>query len=110
MISSDLLRDKIDYKNKKIHPLLCTLDHNSAECQLSIKIIEVFNDCYSNKSSKEKLNYMVKLLEHTYKDYKLVRGLYSILEKKCTFKSVFEDDRKTDVHKNFDFSPKKDMV
>ncbi len=110
MISSDLLRYKIDYKNKKIHPLLCPLDNNSAECQLSIKIIEIFNECYNNKSSKEKLNYMTKLLEHTYKDYKLVRGLYSILEKKCIFKSVFEDDRKTDVHNNFNFSSKKDTV
>ena len=110
MISSDLLRYKIDYKNKKIHPLLCPLDNNSAECQLSIKIIEIFNECYNNKSSKEKLNYMAKLLEDTYKDYKLVRGLYSILEKKCTFKSVFEGDRKADVHNNFNFSPKKDMV
>lgn len=110
MISSDLLRYKIDYKNKKIHPLLCPLDSNSAECQLSIKIIEIFNECYNTKSSKEKLNYMTKLLEHTYKDYKLVRGLYSILEKKCIFKSVFEDDRKTDFHNNFNFSSKKDTV
>ena len=110
MIQSDLLRYKIDYRNKEIYPLLCTLDGNSAEYKISKRIIEIFKECYKNKSNKEKLNYMTKLLEYTHKDYKLVRGLYSILEKNCTFKSVFEDDRKTETHDNFSFSSKKDIV
>jgi len=107
MITSELLRYKIDYKNKKIYPLLCSLDNNSAEYKIAKKIIEIFTECYNNKSSKEKLDYMIKLLEHPYNDYKLVRGLYSILERKCTFKSVFEDDRKTGNHNNFNFPSEK---
>ncbi len=34
MITSELLRYKIDYKNKKIYPLLCSLENNSIEYQL----------------------------------------------------------------------------
>ena len=90
MISSDLLRYKIDYKNNKILPILCSLNNNSTEYQTALKVIEIFDECYKNKNNKEKLGYMVRLLEHSQKDYKLVRGMYSILEKKCTFGSVFE--------------------
>jgi uncharacterized protein len=93
MISSDLLRYKIDYKNKKIYPILCTIDNNSSEYQLAKKIIEIFDECYANKYNKNKLNYMIKLLEYSQKDYKLIRGLYSILEKKCIFKPVFENEK-----------------
>lgn len=93
MIPSDLLRYKIDYKNNKIYPLLCSLDSNSSEYKVAKKIIEIFDECNINKDNKDKLNYTIKLLEYTYKEYKLVRGLYSILEKKCTFKSVFENDK-----------------
>lgn len=93
MIPSDLLRYKIDYKNNKIYPLLCSFDSNSSEYKVAKKIIEIFDECYINKDNKDKLNYTIKLLEYTYKEYKLVRGLYSILEKKCTFKSVFENDK-----------------
>lgn len=81
MISSDLLRYKIDYKNNKIYPILCTIDNNSSEYQLAKKIIGIFDECYANKYNKDKLYYMIKLLEYSQKDYKLIRGLYSILEK-----------------------------
>jgi len=90
MIPSDLLRYKIDYKNNKILPVLCSLNKNSIEYQTALKVIEIFDECYKNKNNKEKLGYMVRLLEHSQKDYKLVRGMYSILEKKCTFNSIFE--------------------
>jgi uncharacterized protein len=93
MISSDLLRYKIDYKNNKIYPILCTIDNNSSEYQLAKKIIGIFDECYANKYNKDKLNYMIKLLEYSQKDYKLIRGLYSILEKKCIFKPVFENEK-----------------
>ncbi len=107
MIPSDLLRYKIEYKNNKIYPLLCSLDSNSSEYQVTKKIIEIFDECYINKDTKDKLNYTIKLLEYTHKDYKLVRGLYSILEKKCTFKSVFENDNNTEHH---NFIPLNGMV
>ena len=93
MISSDLLRYRIDYKNNKIYPLLCSIDNNSSEYQLANRIIEIFDECYLNRYSKDILNYKIKLLEHSEKDYKLIRGLYSILEKKCVFKPLFENEK-----------------
>lgn len=104
MIPSDLLRYKIDYKNNKIHPILCSLSNNSTEYQIALRVIEVFDECYKNKNNKEKLGYMVRLLEHSQKDYKLVRGIYSILEKKCAFESTFESGKNANSQ-SFD-SPK----
>jgi predicted nuclease of restriction endonuclease-like RecB superfamily len=46
MIPSDLLRYRIDYKINKIYPLLCSIDNNSSEYQLSKIIIEIFDECY----------------------------------------------------------------
>jgi uncharacterized protein len=93
MIPSDLLRYRTDYKINKIYPLLCSIDNNSSEYQLAKRIIEIFDECYSNKNSKDILNYKIKLLEYSEKDYKLIRGLYSILEKKCVFKPIFENEK-----------------
>ena len=93
MIPSDLLRYRIDYKINKIYPLLCSIDNNSSEYQLAKRIIEIFDECYLNKNSKDILNYKIKLLEYSEKDYKLIRGLYSILEKKCVFKPLFENEK-----------------
>jgi predicted nuclease of restriction endonuclease-like RecB superfamily len=93
MIPSDLLRYRIDYKINKIYPLLCSIDNNSSEYQLAKRIIEIFDECYSNKNSKDILRYKIKLLEYSEKDYKLIRGLYSILEKKCGFKPIFENEK-----------------
>jgi predicted nuclease of restriction endonuclease-like RecB superfamily len=104
MIPSDLLRYKIDYKNNKIHPILCSLNNNSTEYQTALKVIEIFDVCYKNKNNKEKLGYMVRLLEHSQKDYKLVRGICSVLEKKCAFDSIFESEKNSN-YQSFD-SPK----
>ena len=90
MIPSDLLRYKIDYKNNKINPILCNIDSYSPEYQIAKKILEIFDECYVNRYNKAKLNYMIKALEYSQKDYKLIRGLYSIIEKRCSFKSTYE--------------------
>ena len=90
MIPSDLLRYKIDYKNNKIDPILCNIDSYSPEYQIAKKILEIFDECYVNRYNKAKLNYMIKALEYSQKDYKLIRGLYSIIEKRCSFKSTYE--------------------
>ena len=90
MLPSDLLRYKIDYKNNKINPILCNIDSYSPEYQIAKKILEIFDECYVNRYNKAKLNYMIKALEYSQKDYKLIRGLYSILEKRCSFKSTYE--------------------
>ena len=90
MLPSDLLRYKIDYKNNKINPILCNIDSYSPEYQIAKKILEIFDECYVNRYNKSKLNYMIKALEYSHKDYKLIRGLYSIIEKRCSFKSTYE--------------------
>ncbi|MGN6709325.1 MAG: DUF790 family protein [Candidatus Nitrosocosmicus sp.] len=89
MLSSELLRYKIDYKNNIIYPLLCNIDDDALEYQISNRIIEIFNECYLKNYNKDKLNNMIKLLESSYKDYKLVRGLAHLVEKKCIFKSLY---------------------
>ncbi|MGN6351327.1 MAG: DUF790 family protein [Candidatus Nitrosocosmicus sp.] len=89
MLSSELLRYKIDYKNNIIYPLLCNIDDDAIEYQISNRIIEIFNECYLKNYNKDKLNNMIKLLESSYKDYKLVRGLAHLVEKKCIFKSLY---------------------
>ncbi|MGN6822449.1 MAG: DUF790 family protein [Candidatus Nitrosocosmicus sp.] len=89
MLSSELLRYKIDYKNNIIYPLLCNIDDDAIEYHISNRIIEIFNECYLKKYNKDKLNNMIKLLESSYKDYKLVRGLAHLVEKKCIFKSLY---------------------
>jgi len=90
MLPSDLLRYKIDYKNNKINPILCNIDSYSPEYQIAKKILEIFDECYVNRYNKSKLNYMIKALEYSQKDYKLIRGLYSIIEKRCSFKPTYE--------------------
>ncbi len=114
MITSDLLRFKIDYKNNRIYPLLCPLENNTKEFEVATQIIATFDHCYKNRSNKEKLNSLIKEIEHAYKDFKLIRGLYSILERRCEFKSKFqsdEDHNDLDIHlgdkyeeKNKDFT------
>jgi uncharacterized protein len=89
MLPSELLRYKIDHKNNIIYPLLCNIDDDAIEYQISNRIIEIFNECYLKKYNKDKLNNMIKLLESSYKDYKLVRGLAHLVEKKCIFKSLY---------------------
>ena len=91
MIPADLLRYKIDYKNNKINPMFCNIDSYSPEYQIAKKILEIFDECYIHRYNKSKLNYMIKALEFSEKDYKLIRGFYSIIEKRCSFKSIFEN-------------------
>ncbi len=102
MISSDLLRCKLDYKNYKIFPILCSLEENSKDVEIAKQVIQVFEYSYQHNLIKEKLSQSLKGLEQTYKDYKLIRGLAAILEKRCTFglisqihsKYPHEDDSK----------------
>jgi uncharacterized protein len=88
MIPSDLLRCKMDNKNYKIYPILCSLEQNSKDVEIAKQVIQVFEYSYQHSVIKEKLSQSLKGLEQTYKDYKLIRGLAAVLEKRCTFKSI----------------------
>lgn len=85
MISNDLLRYKLDNKNYKIYPVLCSIEQNSRDLELASQMIQVFDYCFHHKLAKEKLDQSLRDLETTYKDYKLVRGLATILERRCIF-------------------------
>jgi uncharacterized protein len=88
MIASDLLRYKLDNKNHKIYPLLCSLEQNSKDIEIAKQVIQVFEHSYQHRLIKEKLDQSLKDLEQTDKDYKLIRGLAAVLEKRCTFGSI----------------------
>ena len=90
MIPSDLLRYKIDYKNNKIHPLLCSLFEDSKDLEIASQIIQAFEYCFNNRLIKEKLDQLLKDIEFGYKDFKLVRGLSTILERGCIFRPVVQ--------------------
>jgi uncharacterized protein len=99
MISSDLLRYKLDNKSHKIYPILCSLEQNSKDIEIAKQVIQVFEYTYQHSIIKEKLNQSLKGLEQTYKDYKLIRGLAAVIEKRCTFKSISQVHSK-DFHLN----------
>ena len=90
MIASDLLRYKLDYKNHKIYPILCSLEQNSKDIEIAKQVIQVFEHTYQHRHVKEKLGQSLKGLEQTDKDYKLIRGLAAILEKRSTFGSILQ--------------------
>ena len=90
MIASDLLRYKLDNKNHKIYPILCSLEQNSKDIEIAKQVIQVFEHSYQHRLIKEKLGQSLKALEQTDKDYKLIRGLAAILEKRSTFGSILQ--------------------
>ncbi|HXT84583.1 MAG TPA: DUF790 family protein [Verrucomicrobiae bacterium] len=91
MITSDLLRYKIDYANNRIHPILCSVKENGMEYKLAKNIIKIMDEGFKNHYNKKEINEKIKILETTQNEYKLTRGIYSIIEKQCTFKSILDD-------------------
>ncbi|HEU5120289.1 MAG TPA: DUF790 family protein [Candidatus Nitrosocosmicus sp.] len=88
MLPVDLLRYKLDNKNYKIYPVLCSIGGNSKDIELASQMIQTFDYCYNHNIIKEKLDEFLRDLEITYNDYKLVRGLATILERRCVFKPL----------------------
>ncbi|VFJ14262.1 DUF790 family protein [Candidatus Nitrosocosmicus franklandus] len=88
MLPVDLLRYKIDNKNHRIGPVLCSFEQNSKDIELASHIIQTFDYCHKQKLTKEKLDENLRDMEVTYKDYKLVRGLAAVLERRCIFKPL----------------------
>ena len=55
MISSDLLRCKLDNKNYKIYPILCSLEQNSKDVEIAKQVIQVFEYSYQHRRYKRKV-------------------------------------------------------
>ncbi len=83
MLPSELLRTKIH--RGKITPLFCTADFgNGSDYELVNKLIVFFTSAQKIKQCKGDLLKKIHLLESEY-DYKLVRGLLTLLERRCIF-------------------------
>ena len=83
MFSSDLLRIRIN--RGKVTPLFCTSDFgNGTDYELANKMIVFFANAQKNKQHKGDLLQKVNRLESEH-DYKLVRGLLGLLERRSIF-------------------------
>src|ERR687897_665002 len=84
MLTLQLLR--VRTRNGAIFPLFCTKEE---EIELAKKIIQEFEQTWKNKEKKAVLEDRISAIEEsdTGSDYKLVRGFYALLERRCTFKS-----------------------
>jgi uncharacterized protein len=90
MLPAQLLRAKIKNKGKNIEPLFCnnttgTDSANGDEIHLAAKLIEEFNESWKNNERNGILSERVNLLEEHYRDFKLVRALYTLLQRRCIF-------------------------
>lgn len=97
MLSIDLLRVRIN--NGKIAPSFCPTtrssgnDNNEEEeaeryCQLANQLIKYFENAQKMSESKGHLREKCQLLESEYNDYKLVRGFFTLLERRCVLKNM----------------------
>ena len=83
MLPSELLRTKIS--RGKIMPLFSTANFgNGSDYELANKLIVFFTNAQKAKQCKGDLLQKIGLLESEY-DYKLVRGLFTLLERRCIF-------------------------
>lgn len=84
MLPLELLRTKITNKGKKIIPLFClpTTDNIS----LAQKLITEFHFANNKKETKGDLQKKLSIYENSYDDFKLIRGLVALLERRCIFK------------------------
>ena len=86
MLPHDLLRTQIS--QGKITPLFCSPQNKkSNERHLATKLVDIFEDLLTTKKPKRILFDHVRQLESQY-DYKLVRGLSLLLERRSIFESV----------------------
>lgn len=84
MLSSELLRTRIFRNGQCIVPEFVDPQERDA-LVLSSKLIKLLEVCSSNQVSKIEIFSRVFQIESQYKDYKLVRGLLQILERRCTY-------------------------
>jgi len=89
MLPLQLLRVKITKKGKNIAPVFCTsVDEKFAEqLQLASKMIEEFEESSKKKERKGLLTEKILPMESRYDGYKLVRGFYTLLERRSVFRS-----------------------
>jgi len=84
MLTLPLLR--VSTRKGAIFPRFCT---NDEEIELASKLIQEFEHVWKSNEKKAILEDRVAAIEESEvsSDYKLVRGFYVLLERRCTFKS-----------------------
>ena len=92
MLPVQLLRVRIKNRGKNIDPLFCSdnIDDDrdtGYEFHLAAKLIEEFEESWKNTERSGVLADRVTILEDQYGDYKLVRGFYTLLQRRCIFGS-----------------------
>jgi len=88
MLPIQLLR--VSARKGTIFPLFCT--QNKEHLQLAEELIRQFDQSVENKEKKKLLEKRVATVEGQHDDYKLVRGLCTLLERRCQFRSIFDSD------------------
>ena len=83
MLPSQLLRVKT--RKGEIIPLFSGGENKSGHIELARIIINEFKESAANKEMKKTLNERISLLERNFDDYRLVRGLSTLLERRCKF-------------------------
>ena len=87
MLSLDLLRIKIN--RGTVHPIFTKPNEkNDKDYKLATTLIECFSNIHKTKDPKKKLIKETSLLESQF-DYKLVRGLVVLLERRSVFENQF---------------------
>ena len=94
MIPLQLLRVKISNKGKSIAPIFCASDE---DLSLATNIIREFEESWKKRDRKGLLIDRIELLESEHGDYKLVRGIFALLERRCTFVNSNKRSKKNDV-------------
>jgi uncharacterized protein len=105
MLTLQLLR--VRTRSGAIFPLFCTKEE---DVELAKKIIHEFEQTWKNKEKKAVLEDRISTIEESDagSDYKLVRGFYALLERRCTFKSsdsnsdIGNDNNKTVISPTVD--------
>jgi uncharacterized protein len=83
MLPSQLLRVKT--RKGEIIPLFGGGENKFRNLELSKIIIHEFEELAANKEKKKKLNERISQVENNFDDYRLVRGLSTLLERRCQF-------------------------
>lgn len=84
MLPSQLLR--VSTRKGTIFPLFC----NQEDLQLAEELVRQFEQSVENKEKKKLLEKRVATVEGQRDDYKLVRGLCTLLERRCHLRSIFD--------------------
>jgi predicted nuclease of restriction endonuclease-like RecB superfamily len=108
MLPANLLRAKVKNRGKNIEPLFCkhagdTNRPDDDEIRLAAKLIDEFNESWKNNERNGLLSERINLLEEQYGDFKLVRALYTLLQRRCVFgpnKKTFSETDCTTTRKN----------